>query len=132
MQMGELMRNARANALRSTPGTNPHFHAYTGSPPATCADTATGTEMYNFSLYTSWLNYASGGATGLTGSVTGHAIAAGDLGYWRLTNSPGTVCHLQGTFSLSGGGGDIIVDDLTRAVGQNLVFDQWDWVEPYA
>lgn len=132
MKMGVALRNARANQLWGAPGTNPHFHAYTGTEPASCADAATGTEMYNFSLYTTWLNYASGGATGLSGSVTGHAIAAGDLGYWRLTNSAGTICHLQGSFTLVGGGGDIEVDDLTRAVGQNLVFDQWDWVEQYA
>lgn len=78
---------------------------FTGSKPANCAASDSGTllltlEDCNFSA-------ASGGSMSLTGTPeTGTYAASGSMGHFRFYN--GSTCHAQGTVTASGGGGDLI------------------------
>ena len=48
------------------------------------------------------------------------ADAAGTAGYFRLFNAAGTVCGLQGTITVTNGSGDMTVDNILFAAGQNF------------
>jgi hypothetical protein len=45
------------------------------------------------------------------------ADASGTAGHFRLYDSTG-VCHMQGTVTATGGGGDMTVDNTSFATGQ--------------
>jgi hypothetical protein len=51
------------------------------------------------------------------------ADATGTAGHFRIYNSAGTVCHAQGSVSLSGGGGEMIVSSVDLVVGQTFTVD---------
>jgi hypothetical protein len=62
---------------------------------------------------------ASGGTKALSGTwQDASADAAGTVGHFRIYDSGGTVCHLQGTVTATGGGGDMTVDNVVFAVAQ--------------
>jgi hypothetical protein len=42
------------------------------------------------------------------------------LGYFRIYASDGTTCHVQGTISATGGGGDLTVDNTDIADDQHI------------
>ena len=49
------------------------------------------------------------------------ADAAGTAGHFRIYTGPaGTVCHLQGTVTATGGGGDLTLDNAVIAAAQSL------------
>lgn len=51
-------------------------------------------------------------------STTG--LAGGTAGYFRIVDSAGTTCHLQGTVTATGGGGDMTIDNTSIASGQTV------------
>lgn len=121
MQFSVSVRNAQLDAIETDTGTSAKLMIYTGSPPISCAAAATGTLLVQFNLASDWAAAASGGTKilnnlpiGTPGSVTGTA------GYFRLYKSDGTTCQAQGTVTLAGGGGDIIIDQLTITSGQTV------------
>lgn len=62
---------------------------------------------------------ASAGAKALLGTWQDLlANTAGTLGHWRVKNSAGTVCGMQGTITGIGGGGDMEVINTNIAVNQ--------------
>ena len=40
--------------------------------------------------------------------------------YFRIHQNDGTVCHMQGTISASGAGGDMQLDNTNIAIGQQI------------
>ena len=53
--------------------------------------------------------------------LTVAAVGTGILGYFRIYASDGTTCHMQGTMTEIGGGGDLTVDNTNIDAGQNLI-----------
>jgi hypothetical protein len=45
---------------------------------------------------------------------------SGTAGHFRIYASDGTTCHMQGTVTATGGGGDLQVDNTSFAVGQSF------------
>lgn len=90
------MRNAVANVRETTIGTSPILRYYTGSSPASCAASATGTMILECTLPSDFLGNASGGAKSLAGTWTGTVSNGGGVpGYCRIYASDGTTCHEQ-------------------------------------
>ena len=48
------------------------------------------------------------------------ADATGTAGHFRLYDSAGTTCHLQGTVTATGGGGDMEVSSTSFTAGQSF------------
>lgn len=48
------------------------------------------------------------------------ADATGTAGYFRIYDSSGTVCHMQGDVTVTGGGGKMTVQNVSFAAGQSF------------
>ena len=120
LQFSEAVRNARLNAVESTIGTAPKLRLITGAMPGNCAAAQTGTQLSEMSLPSDWLSAAALGVKEKLGTWTGTASAAGDIGYYRIMNTAGTVCHEQGSVTPVGGGGAITVSNISVTVGQTI------------
>jgi hypothetical protein len=119
LQYSVEVRNARLDSVETVTGTTPLFELRTGSPPANTATAASGTQLALSALPSDWLAAASSGTKAKAGTWTITGIAAGTIGYFRIyaSGSP-SLCHMQGTVTASGGGGDLTVDNTSIAPAQ--------------
>lgn len=133
IQFGLVLRNAIADVYESTIGVSPLLRIYTGAMPATPATAASGTLLAELSLPSDWLSAASAGVKTLAGTWSvAAAVGAGTAGYYRITNTAGTVTHEQGTVSATGGGGDLTLDNAVIAVGQQVIINTFTRTAPNA
>lgn len=96
-QYDSTVRNAILNGYISGVGSAPTLKFLSGSAPANCAATETGTLGLSMTLPTTWQASASGGQTLLSGSWTGVGLAAVTVGYYRFYQ--GASCREQGTIT---------------------------------
>lgn len=121
MQFSTAVRAARANATESTIGTSPICVILTGTKPANCAAAETGTRLAVMTLPSDWLTNPGDGTKALIGTwEDSSADAAGVGGYFRIYDSGGTVCGIQGTVTQTGGGGDMTLDNTNIAAAQDV------------
>src|SRR5262245_50539703 len=121
LQYSVLLRNNRLDQVESTLGTSAFIDMRSGSPPANCDTASSGTQLATGNLPSDWMNAASGGTKTLLGSWTLTGLGSGTLGYFRLykAGSP-SECHVQGTITATGGGGDMTVDNTSVAASQTI------------
>jgi len=121
IQLSVAVRNARLDVIESTIGTSAILRIRTGAAPATCATADSGTVLATLSLPADWMAAASAGSKGLSGVWQDlSADAAGTAAHFRIYDSGGTVCGLQGTVTITGGGGDMTLDNNVLAVSQQV------------
>lgn len=119
IQLSVGVRNARLDAIEATVGTAAKLQIWSGSMPANCAAAATGTKLLEDTLAPDWAAAAASGSKSFNGTpIAGTGLAAGTAGYFRLVDSAGTTCHMQGTITATGGGGDMTIDNTSIASGQ--------------
>lgn len=118
LQYSAAVLNAKLDAIETTIGTAPLLKFYTGSEPANCAATATGTNLASQALPSDWLANASAGVKSKAGTWSGTYSASGTVGYFRIYDSTGTTCHNQGSVTATGGGGDMTMDNTSAAAAQ--------------
>jgi len=119
LQLSTSARNALLDAIETATGTSAILRMRTGTVPATCATADSGTVLATANLPSDWMAAASGGTKALSGTwQDASADAAGTVGHFRIYDSGGTTCHLQGTVTATGGGGDMTVDNVVFAVAQ--------------
>ncbi len=114
------VRNAQLDAIETTISTAPLLQIWSGAVPANCAAVPAGTKLAEFALPSDWLLAADSGSKAKNGTWSGSASADGTAAFFRITDSAGTTCHMQGTVSASGGGGDAIIDNTSIANGQTV------------
>lgn len=120
-QLSVEARNATLQSFEDTIGENPILRIASGTPPLNCASASTGTVLATMVLPTDWLSDPSAGNINLSGSWQDlSADASGTAGYFRIFESTGTTCHMQGTITATGGGGDMQLDNTNIAVGQQI------------
>jgi hypothetical protein len=118
-QFSVAARNAALDAIETAIGAAPTLEIRSGSVPANCAAAATGTVLATITLPSDWLAAASAGAKTLLGTwQDASADAAGTAAHFRVNQ--GATCHVQGTVTATGGGGDMTVDNTSFAVGQQV------------
>lgn len=121
IQLSTTVRNARLDVIESTIGTSPILRIRTGAQPANCAASRSGTVLATVNLPSDWMQAASGGSKALSGTWQDtSADAAGTAGHFEIMDSTGATCHLQGSVSATGGGGDLQVDNVVFAAGQQF------------
>jgi hypothetical protein len=120
LQLSVAARNARLDAIETAIGASPRLRLLTGAPPANCAAAQSGTLLTEIVLPADWLAAASAGSKAKFGTWSGTGAAAGNIGHFRIVDFAGTTCHLQGTVTATGGGGDMIVDNVSIALTQAI------------
>jgi hypothetical protein len=121
VQFSTAVRNAQLDAIETAIGTAPKLRFYTGSAPASCAASESGTLLVEWTLASDWAAAASGGSKALNNlPLTVTATAGGTIGHYRIYDSAGTSCHEQGTITATGGGGDMTVDNTSVAASQTV------------
>lgn len=119
LQLSTVVRNATLDAMETTVGASPTLEIRSGSVPANCDAADAGTLLASLALPADWMNAAANGAKTLAGTWQDLAAdAAGTAGHFRIKN--GGTCHMQGTATMPGGGGDMILDNTNIAVGQQV------------
>ena len=118
VQFSVAVRNGWLDNTETTVGASPKLQTRTGAQPANCAAAATGTLLAEITCPADWMAAASAGTKVLAGSWTVAAVAAGTAAHYRIVDNAGTTCHEQGSVTLTGGGGDMTVDNVVFAAGQ--------------
>jgi len=119
IQLSTTVRNARLDAIETAIGASAIMKIRTGAPPAACATADSGTVLATLTLPSDWLAAAASGSKAKSGTWEDTAAdAAGTAAHFRIYDSGGSTCHLQGTVTATGGGGDLTVDNAVFAVGQ--------------
>ena len=121
IQFSTSVRNARLDAIETTISTSAIMKIRTGAAPADCGTADSGTVLATLSLPSDWLAAASGGSKAKSGTwQDASADATGTAEHFRIYDSGGTVCHIQGTVTATGGGGDLTLDNTSIATGQTV------------
>lgn len=121
LQFSTLVRNAILDSIETTTGASAILRIRSGAVPANCGAADAGTVLATVNLPADYFANASGGSKALQGSWQDlSADAAGTIGHFRLYDSAGTTCHMQGTVTATGGGGDMQVDNTVVAAGQQF------------
>lgn len=121
LQLSTSVRNARLDAIETTIGTSAILEIRSGSAPANCAAADSGTLLASMSLPSDWMAAASSGAKALSGTWQDtSANNTGTAAHFRIKDSGGTTCHMQGTVTATGGGGDLELQNTSIASGQSV------------
>lgn len=121
IQFSAAVRNARLDAIETAISTSAVLKIRTGVAPANVATADSGTVLATVTLPSDWMAAASGGSKAKSGTwQDSSADATGTAAHFRVYASDGTTAHIQGTVTLTGGGGDMTVDNTSFASGQNF------------
>ena len=121
IQLSIDVRNARLGAYKSTIGASPILRMYSGALPANCAAAATGVKLVEAVLPSVAFGDPANGTLAKAGAWQDLAAdAGGTLGYYRIYDGSGATCHEQGAITVTGGGGDMTVDNTSVAQNQQV------------
>lgn len=123
LQFSTTYRNALLDQLETTAGTAAKITIFSGAVPANCAAANPAGALVSYTLASDWAASASGGTKVLNNlPVAGTASGSGTAASFRLYANDGTTCHMQGTVTVTGGGGDVTIDNvsITNAQAVNI------------
>ena len=121
IQLSTTVRNARLDTIESTIGTSAILRIRSGSVPANCAAADAGTVLATLNLPSDWMAAASSGSKALSGTWQDtSADNNGTAAHFRVYDSGGSTCHIQGTVTATGGGGDMTLDNTLINSGQSV------------
>jgi hypothetical protein len=121
IQFSTNVRNLMLDAIEAAVGTSAILKIRSGAVPATCATADAGTPLASYSLAADWSPAAASGVKSLASlPLTTTGLAVGSAGHYRIYASDGVTCHEQGTVTVTGGGGDMTVDNTSITVGQTV------------
>lgn len=121
IQLSTNVRNARLDAIETTVGTSAVLKIRSGAAPANCAAADSGTVLATVNCPSDWMAAAASGSKAMSGTwQDASADATGTAAHFRLYASDGTTCHMQGTVTATGGGGDMTVDSVSFTSGQQF------------
>ena len=130
IQLSVLSRNAKLDAIETLIGVSAKLKIRTGAPPADCDTADSGTVLASIDLPSDWMAAAASGVKAKAGTWEDTAAdAAGTAAHYRIYANDGTTCHLQGTVTITGGGGDMTLDNNIIAVGQLVAVTSYQWTE---
>lgn len=130
LQFSPNVRNARADAIETAIGASAILKIRTGAAPATCATADSGIVLATLNLPSDWMAAAAAGVKAMSGTWQDAAAdAAGTAAHFRLYANDGTTCHMQGTITATGGGGDMTLDNVVLASGQQVNVTTFQFTE---
>lgn len=128
-QLAVATQNARLDAIEVDVGVSPTLKLRTGAPPANVAASDTGTVVATMALPSDWMAAASAGTKSKSGTWQDTAAdASGTVGHYRIYDSGGNA-KIQGTATLTGGGGDMTPDNNVVQINQFVVVTSYTWTD---
>lgn len=128
IQTSVAVGNAELDAIETAVGTAPILRVYTGAQPANCATAASGTLLIEMTLPSDWMAAASGRSKAKSGTWQDvNANASGTIGHYRIYDSAGATCHLQGSAGGPASGADLVFDADTVTSGQSVTITTYTW-----
>lgn len=119
IQYSDTVRDAELDAIETAISTSPTLTIRSGAAPSDCATANSGTVLATMALPSDWMAAASGGSKALAGTWEDtSADAAGTAAHFRIHQ--GITCHIQGTVTITSGGGDLELDNTNIAAGQQV------------
>ena len=118
IQLGQTVRNNRLDQIESSVGTAAKLLLFAGAVPANCAAADPASVLATLALPSDWMNGATGGTKTLAGTWTGAASGSGTALSFRIKDTTGTTCHIQGTVGMSAA--DLILDNNSLQSGQTI------------
>lgn len=130
LQLSIAAQNARLNAIETTIGTSAILRIRTGTPPANCAAANSGTVLATLTLPSDWLADAASATKGKAGTWLDSAgDTSGTAGHFRIYDSGGSTCHIQGVVTATGGGGDLTLNDLSITTGKSITITSFSMAD---
>lgn len=127
-QLSTTARNAKLDAIETAIGTAPILKIRTGAQPADCGTADSGTVLATLTLPSDWMAAASGGTKAKSGTWQDLlADAAGIAAHFRIYDSGGSTCHMQGSCGI--GSGDLQLDNTNIAANQVVTVTSFTWTE---
>lgn len=124
LQYSTTVRNAKLDAIETAIGTSPILTIRTGAQPADCGTANSGTVLATITLPSDWMAAASGGSKAKSGTwQDASADASGTAAHFRIHDSGGSTCHIQGSVTATGGGGQMTVDNTSFAAAQSFTIN---------
>jgi hypothetical protein len=120
---------------RTDDGTGPgRLRIYSGTQPGSANDAPTGTLLVDIELQSpAWGGADTSGVASLNGPVSGTGEAAAgagtDAGWFRITDGDGDTVA-DGAVSGTGGGGELVLDNVTIAAGQTVTINTLTYTQP--
>ena len=126
-QISVAVRNAMLDAYETAIGTSAIVKLRSGAQPANAAAADSGTVIATLNLASDWMAAASSGSKSFSSTplVDSSADNAGTMAHYRVYASDGTTCHDQGSITITGGGGDMTVDNPVVQAGQQISITSW-------
>lgn len=118
-QFSTTLRNNRVGQLQSTVGGSGVLKIFSGAEPANCAAADPIGLLCTITLPATFLT-SSGGVTTISGSWTNTASASGTAACFRIYDGSSN-CHMQGSITATGGGGDMLFDSTSITFGQVII-----------
>ncbi len=119
IQFSDTVRDAQNDAIETAMGASPVLRLYTGAKPANCAAARSGTLAAVGALPADFMSNSAAGVKAKLGTwtATGQAAAGAGvtIGHYAIMNAALTVCHEQGSVTVTGGGGDMTMDNTSVA-----------------
>ena len=126
LQISVAVRNAMLDTIESTISTSAVLKIRSGAQPANCAAADSGDVLATLTLPSDWMAAANAGAKALSGTWQDtSADATGTAAHFRVYASDGTTCHMQGSITATGGGGDMTIDNTSIAAGQSITISSF-------
>lgn len=121
LQLGTTCRDNRLSAIStlvdaSTGGT---LKIFSGAEPANCAAADPSGLLVTITLPNTAFGSASAGAMAMSGTWSASASATGTAASFRIYDSA-AVCHIQGSVTATGSGGDLTLDNTSIASSQTV------------
>jgi hypothetical protein len=115
------------DAIETAIGTTAVIKLKSGAQPANAAAADSGTVLATITLASDWMSAASSGSKAFSSTplTDSSADATGTLAHYRVYASNGTTCHMQGSITATGGGGDMTVDNTSVTSGQSISITSW-------
>lgn len=112
VQTSDAIANAQLDVIESTIGTSAVLKIRTGAQPANIAASDSGTVLATLSLPSDWMANAASRTKAKSGTWSDSAADnTGTAAHFVIYASDGTTRHFQGSVTLTGGGGDMTVDN---------------------
>lgn len=119
LQFSATVRNAMLDAIETAVGASAVLKIRSGAAPANCATADSGTVLATLSLPADWMAAASSGTKSKSGTwEDASADNAGTAGHFRIYASDGVTVHAQGSVTVTGGGGDMTLDNTSISAAQ--------------
>lgn len=130
VQLSVTGRNAKLDALETYIGVSAKLYLRSGAPPANCAAADSGTLLASGTLPSDWMASAAAGIKAKAGTWQATGVApGGTIGHFRIKDNGDTACHIQGTVTITGAGGDMTVDNTNIAESQVVTVQTFQWTE---